>query len=506
MFLGLDVGTSAVKAVLVSEEGVLRAQSSVPLTLQTPRAHWCEQDPAAWWAAVVAACRELAAAHPALWAAVKGIGLSGQMHGAVLLDRAGAVIRPAILWNDSRAHAECEAMAEADPTLGETGGAPALPGLTAPKLLWLKTHEPEAFGRIAHMLLPKDYIGLRLHGRHVTDHSDAAGTLLYDQAARAWSAPLCALAGAEAGGLPEIRESAGEAGRLTGGAAAELGLAPGLPVTAGAGDTAVGAVGIGAVAAGDAVLSVGTSGQLFVPTADYRPAPGSVVHSFAHAVPGLWYQMAAMLNGARPMAWFSETAGVGVGDLLAEAAEAREAPLFLPYLTGERTPHGDPHIRGGFFGIGTNTTRGQMMRGVVQGVAFSFADGAEALAAGGTRPRSFLAVGGGTRSDLLMQTISDLLEVEIARAAGAAAGPAFGAARLAAVMTGAASWGDLAVRPGIERSFRPDASRKAFLSEKLAAFRQLYAALKGLRVPQAAATSSGGSLAPVMKATASDIV
>ena len=478
MYLGIDIGTSAVKLSLVGGDLMQVDAAEAGLTVSTPRPYWSEQDPDDWWQALVAAAAALGAR--ADLSAVRAIGLSGQMHGAVLLDAGARVIRPAILWNDGRCHAECEDLARAVPEIGMLAGVPPLPGFTAPKLMWLARHEPAAHGRIAQVLLPKDHVGWRLHGRFVTDRSDAAGTLWLDQAAREWSARLCAASDTDTEWLPDLLDGTEVAGPLLPAAAAALGLPPGIPVAAGGGDAAAGAVGTGAVTDGATFLSLGTSGQLFVTTADYRPNPAQMVHAYAHTIPGMWFQMAAMLNGARPMQWFADATGVPLPDLLAEAADVdpAEAPLFLPYLTGERSPHGDPHIRGAFYGLSDATRRGGMMRGIINAIAFSFADAADSLRAGGGAPDDIVAIGGGARSDLLLQTIADALGTRIGRSSDPATGPALGAARMAAVAAGAATLADLAIRPVVERTFEPAGDMGA----GLARYRALYRRLKGMHL------------------------
>lgn len=459
-------------------DGAIVAERTEPLTVQTPHPYWSEQDPETWWQATIDACAALGAKHDP--GAVQGIGLSGQMHGAVLLDAGNAVIRPAILWNDGRSHAECAALAQAVPAIGELSGAPPLPGFTAPKLLWMAKHEPEAHARIAHILLPKDYVGLRLHGQHVTDPSDAAGTMWLDQARRAWSEDLARASSVSPDWLPRLCDGTEIVGTLTHDAASALGLLSGIPIVAGGGDAASGAVSVGAITDGACFLSLGTSGQLFTATRDYRPNPAQMVHAYAHTVPDMWFQMAAMLNGARPMAWFAEVCDADVAALLTEAGavDAVTAPLFLPYLTGERSPHGDPHIRGAFYGLADGMGRAEMMRGVLNAIAFSFADAADSLRASGTQLGDILAIGGGARSDLLLQTIADVLGTPVGRGAAAHAGPALGAARLAACASGALSLGDLARRPAVEHRFEPNPARH--LNDKLHGYRRLYQRLKGI--------------------------
>ncbi len=468
MWLGIDVGTSSVKLSVVDETGAEAGSATAPLLVQNRRPYWSEQDPEAWWLAVVAAARDLS--KRCALNCVEGVGLSGQMHGAVLLDAADQVIRPAILWNDGRSFAEAEELA-AQPWIGEMAGAPPLPGFTAPKLMWIARHEAETFARIRHILLPKDYVGLRLHGRHVTDKSDAAGTLWLDQAARRWSDDLCAATGVDPAWLPDCVEGTEVVGGVNASAAAELGLPLGTPVVAGGGDAATGAISVGAVSEGDCFLSLGTSGQLFRATNIYRPNPAEVVHAYAHCVPETWYQMAAMLNGARPMDWFSGICGAPVAELLAEAAEVsgKDAPIFLPFLTGERTPHGDPHIRGGFHGLADGMTRGHLMRAVVDGIAFSFADAADALSRAGATFDHVPAIGGGARSDLLLQSVADVTGFTVTRGAGEATGAAIGAALLAAPDTAQA--GRRNARDAAQQAFAPAPTDAQ--AQRLATYRTL---------------------------------
>lgn len=470
MWLGIDVGTSSVKLSLVDETGAEAGAASAPLSVQNPHPYWSEQDPEAWWQAVVTAAGDLDRSHDL--SVIQGVGLSGQMHGAVLLDAADRVIRPAILWNDGRCFAEAEELA-AQPWVGEMAGAPPLPGFTAPKLMWIARHEPSAFARIRRILLPKDYVGLRLHGRHVTDKSDAAGTLWLDQAARAWSDDLCAASGVDPAWLPDCVEGTEVVGGVSADAATKLGAPAGAPVVAGGGDAATGAISVGAVREGDCFLSLGTSGQLFRATDAYRPNPAEVVHAYAHCVPDTWFQMAAMLNGARPMDWFSGICGAPVGDLLAEAAAvaSKDAPIFLPFLTGERTPHGDPHIRGGFHGLADGMTRGHMMRAVLDGIAFSFADAADALTRAGATFDRVPAIGGGARSDLLLQTIANVTGFTVTRGAGEATGAAMGAALLAAPDAVRLARSEAAI--GSVQEFIPALSETQ--AERLATYRALTA-------------------------------
>ncbi len=477
MILGIDLGTSAVKIVALDGHRSV-ATAVAPLSTDSPHPGWSEQNPAAWLDALHAAMARLLSETGLDGGSVACIGLSGQMHGTVLLDRALTVLRPCILWNDSRSHADCATLAERVPRIGEIAGVPPLPGFSAPKIMWVARNEPDIHGRIAHLLLPKDFLGHFLHGNLVTDTSDAAGTLWLDQRRRSWSHDLCDASATRPGWLPAILDGYQVAGRLRSAAARSLGLRPGIPIVAGGGDAATGAVVVGATEIGVAFISLGTSGQLFVATGDYIPNPERFVHAFAHTVPGRWYQMAAMLNGARPLSWLSGVLGCGVENVLANAARADpdRVPLFLPYLTGERSPHGDPHIRGAFHGLEDSTGTAAICRSVVEGIAFSFADAADSFGDRFDQIRQLLALGGGARSDLLLQTISNATGRRILRVKDAEGGPALGGALLAAVGTGSVGPSALAKAPEVSATFSPRTD--AGLTGRLERFRSLYLALK----------------------------
>jgi len=466
MYLGLDIGTSAVKAVLVDEAGKAVDSASAQLTAQSPKVGWSEQAPDTWWSAVQSTCADLGASSELT--RVAAIGLSGQMHGAVCLDEQLTPIRPAILWNDGRS------------TIGEVAGAIPMPGFTAPKLLWLAQNEPEHHARIKHILLPKDYIRLRLTGALATDMADAAGTHWFDQKNRTWSQALCDISATKHEWLPDCIEGSVISGHVTKEAAATLGLSVGIPVAGGGGDAAAGAVGIGAVEDGDAFISLGTSGQLFVVTDSYRPNPDSAIHAYAHCIPQRWFQMAAMLNGASPLAWWATASGTSIPDLLVEAEIARDetTPLFLPYLTGERTPHNDANIRGSFYGLARDTGRAEMTRAVLDSIAYTFCDARDALAQAGTTIVEPAVIGGGARSDLLLQTISDALAVPLKRYEDAETGPAFGAARLAMVALGKGNIEAIATAPAVDRVFTHNPQRSQRHGNRLIRFRELYHALK----------------------------
>lgn len=481
MYLGIDLGTSAVKAVLVDEAQRILAGAEAPLTVSRPLPGASEQSSEQWWAAVVNACARLRAEAPAAWAQIRALGLSGQMHGAVLLDSRGDVLRPAILWNDGRSAPQCAALESAVPDLPRVAGVRAMPGFTAPKLLWIREHEPDIFRRVARVLLPKDYVRWRLTGEFVTDASDAAGTLWLDQASRSWSAALVSASGLVPEQLPAIREGTQAVG-VVGNAVAELlGLADGVIVAGGGGDAAAGAAGIGAVNPGDAFLSLGTSGQIFVVTEHYRPAPDAMIHAFCHCMPSRWYRMAALLNGASCLAWVARLLGASDIDALLARVEATTdgscETIFLPYLSGERTPHNDPNARGVFFGLDGDTSPESLVRAVLEGVAFAFAESADCLAAAGTAPARFAVIGGGSRSLLWMRILAAALGRPLVRFEGSEAGPAFGAARLARLALTGEPVEVVCTAPPVRDEVPCDPVLADRYRERGARFRRLYRAL-----------------------------
>ncbi|MGB1033758.1 MAG: xylulokinase [Primorskyibacter sp.] len=491
MQIGLDIGTSSVTGVVTGADRVVRAQAQAPLQTAAPHPYWSEQFPDDWWQACCTVLRALLRAVPGV--SITGIGLSGQMHGLVVLDRAGGVLRPAMLWNDGRAHHQAQALTKAVPDSAMLSGVPVMPGFAAPKLAWVRDHEPDVFDQIAHVLLPKDYIGHRLHGGFATDGSDAAGSGWLDQRSRQWASQILAATGADPAWMPDVVDGTTCVGQVTAGAAAQTGLPVGVPVFAGAGDAAAGAVAVGAVEDGAGFVSLGTSGQLFVARDCYAPQPKAMIHAYAHSVPQRWFQMAAMLNGARPMAWFAGVAQAPIATLLDEAAKAdpARAPLFLPYLTGERSPHGDPHIRAGFVGLEDASDRGAMMRAVVEAIAFCFADARDSLGPDVLDDTPLPALGGGAQSDMVLQGIADALGRSVARPAQAAFGPAMGAALLAAVGAGDLARTDLSVRPKADWVFHPDP--RPDHAARLGQWRALYQALKPLSRPNQPALLSGGA-------------
>jgi xylulokinase len=485
MYLGIDLGTSEVKLLLLGTDGRVVGQAGVPLDVSRPQPLWSEQAPADWWQATEAAVATLRAAHPQAWAELRAIGLSGQMHGAVLLGDDDQVLRPAILWNDGRSHAECDELTAAAPRLHAIAGNLAMPGFTAPKLLWVRKHEPEVFARVRSVLLPKDYLALQLTGEKIGDPSDAAGTLWLDVAARDWSDELLAATGLTRAQMPRLVESDRPSATLRPALAAAWGLPAGVLVASGAGDNAASAIGIGATQPGDGFISLGTSGVLFVVNDQFRPNPASAVHAFCHARPGRWHQMSVMLSAASCLKWFTKLSGAAdEAALLAEVAAlppgARDtAPLFLPYLAGERTPHNDAFATGTFHGLTHESDRAACAWAVLEGVAFGLADGLAALQAAGTQVQRLSLVGGGARSALWAQLIADALDVEIVRHAGGEAGGALGAARLAWLAAGGDE-ASVCTPPAVADRHAPRAEHHAALRPRLARWRATYQQLQPL--------------------------
>ncbi|MDJ0820578.1 MAG: xylulokinase [Paracoccaceae bacterium] len=471
MYLGIDLGTSAIKLVVL-RDGAVFAQAGAALSVSSPQPGWSEQAPGDWWQALRTACAQLDLN------GIRAVGLSGQMHGAVLLGEGHEVLRPCILWNDNRSAGAAEKMQARCPDVSQRAGVLPLPGFTAPKLTWLRAEEPENWRQVRNILLPKDYIGLRLHGGLATDRSDAAGTLWLNQATRGWDDALCAASDTDPDWLPPLFDGSDVVGQVTPGAADALGLPPGIPVVAGGGDAATGALSVGAVTPGVGFISLGTSGQLFVCSDGYQPNPDEFVHAFAHTLPNRWYQMAAMLNGARPLAWFAGVLGCDVATLLsrAEGADATRVPLFLPFLTGERSPHGDPDIRATFYGLDDATGTDAMCRAVVEAVAFSMADACQSFGATLDGDQPLLAIGGGARSDLVLQSIADATGQVLVRAEGAEAGPACGAALLAQHAVEGGRIEDVFKRPSTGQVFEP--TDQPALMQRLHRYRALYQALR----------------------------
>jgi xylulokinase len=483
--IGIDTSTTATKAVLVDERGSVAGIGASEYDFEMPRPGWTEQSPVLWWEAAIAAIRQLLGSTGVRGDEVVAVGLTGQMHGLVLLDADDEVLRPAILWNDQRTAVACDAIREAigPERLIEITGNDALTGFTAPKLVWVRDNEPAVWSRVAHVLLPKDYVRLRLTGDHASDKADGAGTILFDLAARDWSREIVETLGMDPAWLPPTFEGPDVTGTVSAAAAEATGLRAGTPVIAGGGDQAANAVGVGAVEPGVVALSLGTSGVVFATTERPLRDPAGQVHAFCHAVPGRWHLMTVMLSAAGSLRWFRDTLAPGeeYGSLIEAAgavAAGSDGLLFLPYLTGERSPHPDPLARGAFVGLSIGHDRRHMTRAVLEGVAFGLRDGLDQMVAAGMPAAGQIrASGGGTASPLWRQILADVLGTELATVS-TTEGAAFGAAILGAVGAGwyetveAASSAFVRVSPVATPG--PDAARYA---DAHVAYRELYPAL-----------------------------
>ncbi len=474
VLVGIDVGTTATKGIAIDPDGTVLARAEAEYALSTPKPGWAEQDPEDWWHATESVLQKLKqeAGEP------KGIGLSGQMHGLVALDESNRVLRPAILWNDQRTQAECD---EIEQTVGldrliELTGNRALTGFTAPKILWLRHHEPDTYARIKHIALPKDYVRLKLTGEHATDVSDASGTLLLDVAKRRWSDEVLTALNVDRDWLPEALESPALSGHTK----------TGVPVAAGAGDQAAGALGVGVDRPGPLSIALGTSGVVFAALKQFAADPQARVHAFCHAVPQAWHAMGVMLSAAGSLTWLHNVAApdTSYDELLAMAdawPAGTENLIFLPYLAGERTPHADPDARGAFAGLSLRHDRGALTRAVLEGVAFGLRDSLDLIdELGEKKPELGRISGGGARSDLWAKITASVLELPLQRVA-VDEGAAFGAAILGGVAAGV--WPSVqhgvaaTVRPKGER-IEPDPEWVEIYKEQRPKFQALYPAVK----------------------------
>ena len=453
MFLGIDLGTSGVKVVLIDDAQRVLGTGHAALTVTNPQPGWSEQVPQDW----IAATRQAIADLDLPLNKVAGIGLSGQMHGAVCLDSHHQVLRPAILWNDGRASKQA-AMLDGDPQFRKRTGNIVFAGFTAPKLVWMQRHEPDKFERTRLVLLPKDYLRLWLTGDAISDMSDASGTAWFDPAKRDWSGDLLAATGMERDQMPALAEGSEIAGHLRADIALELGLPPGIPVAGGGGDNAATAIGAGISGPGTGLISLGTSGVIFTASDRFLPAPETAIHAFCHALPDQWHQMGVMLSAAACLDWWAGIAGQPVGDLLAELDDHPAIPgtiAFWPYLSGERTPLNNPAQRAGFTGLYSGATRPQMTRAVLEGVTLALAENMAALRHAGGGADSMIAMGGGARSDLWLAMLAQATGVPVLRPAGSETGAGFGAARLG-LMAATGAGADALTQPEIAARFDPD--------------------------------------------------
>lgn len=480
MFLGIDLGTSGVKAFLMDGDQNFVASANAALTVSNPRHGWSEQEPEDWKAATDAAVLKLKASHPAELGAVRGIGLSGHMHGATLVDAQDRAIRPCILWNDTRSHLEAAELDGKESFRRLTGNI-VFPGFTAPKLLWVARNEPAHFSAIRWVLLPKDYLRLWLSGEHMSEMSDSAGTSWLDVGARRWSPELLAETGLQERQMPDLVEGTDSAGTLRPDLSARWGMGPGVVIAGGAGDNAASAAGLGLVREGEAFVSLGTSGVVFAANDGFRPRPESAVHAFCHALPGKWHQMGVILAATDSLNWLAGITGVEQAALAAELGDELLPPggtVFLPYVSGERTPYNDALIRAAFTGIGKETGRRALTQAVMEGVAFAFADSLVALGQAGTSLSRAFAVGGGARSRYWLKAVATALDIPLDLPGHGDFGAAFGAARLGMIAATGADPLSVLTTPAVAETIEPVAALREAYQERLAKFREHYPAIR----------------------------
>ncbi|MBY5887930.1 xylulokinase [Rhizobium leguminosarum] len=482
MYLGLDLGTSGVKAMLIDGDQKIVGSANGSLDVSRPHSGWSEQEPAHWVRATEEAVAGLKAKHPKELAAVKGIGLSGQMHGATLIDATDKVLRPCILWNDTRSYVEAAAL-DADPRFRALTGNIVFPGFTAPKLAWVAKHEPDVFAKIAKVLLPKDYLRLWLTGEYISEMSDSAGTSWLDTGKRAWSPELLAATKLSEEQMPALVEGTEQAGKLRSELAAQWGISGDVVVAGGAGDNAASACGMGTVSDGAAFVSLGTSGVLFAANGSYLPKPESAVHAFCHALPNTWHQMGVILSATDALNWHSGVTGKSAADLTGELGETLKAPTgvtFLPYLSGERTPHNDAVIRGAFIGLEHESSRVVLTQAVLEGVAFAIRDNLEALRSAGTGISRVTAIGGGSRSHYWLASIATALGVPVDLPADGDFGAAFGAARLGLIAATGADPIAVCTPPVTAGTIEPVSALSGAYEDAYKRYRALYPAIKSL--------------------------
>jgi xylulokinase len=484
-FLGIDLGSTALKVVVSDGISRIHASTHIAVTIDRPHPGWAEQSPERWWKALVRACKALKLRDKNIC----GVSFSGQMHGAVVLDRNDCVLRPAILWNDQRAVQEAQRLARQAPHLANTGGVKAMASFVAPKLLWIKRHEPDVFSRVDCVLAPKDYLRLQMTGVRASDPVDGCGMWLLDAARRAWSPELAELSGISLASLPPVLEATTQAGSLQPAAAQALGLTAGIPIITGTGDAAASAIGLGIIKDGEGVVSMGTAAQIIVVKDRHSPNPDKAIHAYCFGLPGMWFQMAALLDGASPLAWMTRLFGEKDPSRLLKEVERKlktsthepSRILALPYLSGIRTPHDDPMMRGAFVGLDHTTDRADLVRAMLEGVALSLADCHRCLEDMGSRPRSLLIVGGGAKSTVWTQMIANALGRSLTRAEASEFGAALGAARLARIGVTGEALEHICVSPQQQEPIRPNAVQAKFYAERLDTFRQLYGAIRDMQ-------------------------
>jgi len=482
MYLGIDLGTSGVKVILLDDNDKIIEQASASLAVSRPAPLWSEQNPDDWWEATNKAMATLQTKNPEALTSVLAIGLSGQMHGATLLDKNNHIIRPAMLWNDGRSEQQCKTIEEREANTRKITGNIAMPGFTAPKLVWLKEHEPENFKKITKVLLPKDYLRFLMTGDYASDMSDSAGTLWLDVEKRQWSQAMLKATELTIDQMPSLFEGTEITGYLNKKIAEKWGVNK-VPVIAGGGDNAAGAAGIGIINPNEAFLSLGTSGVYFVANETYNPNPDSAVHTFCHCIPNTWHQMSVILSAASCLTWVTQLTGFKSEQSLLEQVEKLDfstpsSVIFLPYLSGERTPHNNPNAQGVFFGLGHNTGAAELGRAVLEGVAYAFNDGQEALMAAGTKIDCVSVIGGGSRSQLWGKVLASVLNKSLTYRTGGEVGPAYGAARLAKIGVSKLSPSKVCTAGDVVEVIQPDPNMAQYYKTQKLKYQQLYLSLK----------------------------
>ena len=482
MYLGIDLGTSGVKVILLDDNDKIIEQASASLAVSRPAPLWSEQDPCDWWQATNDAIATLKAKNSEALSSVVSVGLSGQMHGATLLDKNNNIIRPAILWNDGRCEAQCKTIEAREPNTRAITGNIAMPGFTAPKLVWLKENEPENFNKVAKVLLPKDYLRFLMTGDFASDMSDSAGTLWLDVEKRQWSEQMLTATDLTLAQMPTLFEGTEITGYLNKDIAEQWGMNQ-VPVIAGGGDNAAGAAGIGVINPNEAFLSLGTSGVYFVANETYNPNPDSAVHTFCHCIPNTWHQMSVILSAASCLTWVTELTGFKDEETLLDKVEKLDfsvpsSVIFLPYLSGERTPHNNPNAKGVFFGLDHNTDAAELGRAVLEGIAYGFNDGQEALIAAGTQIDTVSVIGGGSRSKLWGKILASVLNKTLTYRNGGEVGPAYGAARLAKVGVNKVDASTVCLAGDIVHVIEPDPVMSDYYETQKRKYQKLYQSLK----------------------------
>lgn len=483
MYIGIDLGTSGIKGILLNEQGAIVASHTEALEVSRPQPLWSEQDPEQWWQAAIRVFDAFSSQCDL--SRVKALGLTGQMHGAVLLDAEGQVLRPAILWNDGRSYEQCRALEHQVPLSRQMTGNLMMPGFTAPKISWVREYEPHVFARIAKVLLPKDYLRFRLTHTYATDMSDAAGTLYFNVKKRDWCDDILTACGLTRQQMPRLYEGSEITGLLDPELAKRWHLPEHVAVVAGASDNAAGALGVGLTKPGQAMISLGTSGVFFVVSDGYYANPDKAVHSFCHALPQRWHLMSVILSAASCLKWVSQLVGhTDIPSLLQEINPQKPGKLlFLPYLSGERTPHNDPNAQGVFFGLTHETCRADLVRAVLEGVGFAFYDGIQVLESTGLKATDISLIGGGARSEVWRQILADIFNKTLSYREGGDVGPALGAARLAQIGvmgTSAAAIDSIFKVPDVMQVYTPDQARHDQYMIQYENWKHLYCRTKGL--------------------------